>query len=131
MNYIRDVLTRSRTIAVVGLSAKPDRASFQVASYLQAHGYRIIPINPRETSVLGEVAFPSLRDVPDHIDVVNVFRESSAVPAIVDDTIAIAAPVLWLQLDIHHPEAEERASQHGITVITDSCIKVVHQQLMQ
>jgi hypothetical protein len=110
----------------VGLSSKPERASYQVAAYLQRHGYRIIPVNPRETQVLGEQAYPTLRDVPVTIDIVDVFRESSAVPEIVADTLAIGAKVLWLQLEIHHAEAEAHAHAAGITVISDVCIKIAH-----
>lgn len=127
-NVIAHVLQISKTIAVVGLSSKPERASYQVAAYLQRHGYRIIPVNPRETQVLGEPAYATLRDVPVAIDIVDVFRESNAVPEIVADTIAIGAKVLWLQLDIHHAEAEAQATAAGVTVITDVCIKIAHAE---
>jgi hypothetical protein len=128
-DVITQVLQQSKTIAVVGLSSKPERASYQVAAYLQRHSYRIIPVNPRETQVLGEQAYATLRDVPVAIDIVDVFRESSAVPEIVADTIAIGATVLWLQLDIHHAEAEAQAQAAGITVISDVCIKIAHAEL--
>lgn len=128
---IRDVLTQSHTIAVVGLSSKPDRDSYHVAAYLQANGYRIIPVNPRETTVLGEPAYASLRDIPVPVDIVDVFRDSSAVPGIVDDSIAIGARTLWLQLAIHHTEAEQRARDAGMTVISDNCIMVAHRALSQ
>jgi len=128
-DVIAQVLQQSKTIAVVGLSSKPERASYQVAAYLQRHGYCIIPVNPRETQVLGEQAYATLRDVPVAIDIVDVFRESSAVPEIVADTIAIGATVLWLQLDIHHAEAEAQAQAAGITVISDVCIKIAHAEL--
>jgi predicted CoA-binding protein len=127
-NVIAHVLQTSKTIAVVGLSSKPERASYQVAAYLQRHGYRIIPVNPRETQVLGEPAYATLRDVPVAIDIVDVFRESSAVPEIVAETIAIGAKVLWLQLDIHHADAEAQAMASGVTVITDVCIKIAHAE---
>lgn len=130
MHHIAQPLTTARTIAVVGLSSKPERDSYRVAAYMQAHGYRIIPVNPREAEVLGERAYASLRDIPSHVDIVNVFRESSAVPAIVDDCIAIGAPVLWLQLGIHHADAEQRATDAGMVVIRDHCIMVVHQHLV-
>ncbi len=129
-DVIANVFRTSKTIAVVGLSSKSERASYQVAAYLQRHGYRIIPVNPRETQVLGEPAYASLRDVPIAIDIVDVFRESSAVPEIVVDTIAIGATVLWLQLDIHHAEAEDQATAAGITVISDVCIKIAHAELI-
>ena len=127
-NVIAHVLQTSKTIAVVGLSSKPERASYQVAAYLQRHGYRIIPVNPRETQVLGEPAYATLRDVPVAIDIVDVFRESSAVPEIVAETIAIGAKVLWLQLDIHNADAEAQAQAAGVTVITDVCIKIAHAE---
>lgn len=127
-DVIAQILRTSKTIAVVGLSSKPERASYQVAAYLQRHGYRIIPVNPRETQVLGEPAYASLHDVPVAIDIVDVFRESSAVPEIVAETIAIGAKVLWLQLDIHHAEAEDQAQAAGITVISDVCIKIAHAE---
>ena len=125
---IAQILQTSKTIAVVGLSSKPERASYQVAAYLQRHGYRIIPVNPRETQVLGEPAYATLRDVPVAIDIVDVFRESSAVPEIVAETIAIGAKVLWLQLDIHNADAEAQAQAAGVTVITDVCIKIAHAE---
>jgi predicted CoA-binding protein len=128
-DVIANVLRTSKTIAVVGLSSKPERASYQVAAYLQRHGYRIIPVNPRETQVLGEQAYATLRDVPIAIHIVDVFRESSAVPEIVVDTIAIGTKVLWLQLDIHHADAEAQAQASGITVISDICIKIAHTHL--
>ena len=127
-DVIAQILRTSKTIAVVGLSSKPERASYQVAAYLQRHGYRIIPVNPRETQVLGEPAYASLHDVPVAIDIVDVFRESSAVPEIVAETIAIGAKVLWLQLDIHHADAEAHATAAGVTVITDVCIKIAHAE---
>jgi predicted CoA-binding protein len=124
---LADILATSKTIAVVGLSSKPDRASYQVAAYLQQQGYRIIPVNPRETMVLGETAYATLADVPVAIDIVDVFRVSSEVPGVVAEAIACGAKVLWLQLDIHHAEAEQQARDAGLTVITDACLKVVHQ----
>src|SRR4051794_11512504 len=89
-----------RTIAIVGLSAKPNRPSLHVAEYLKEHGYKVIPVNPREDSVLGERSYPSLRDVPEKVDVVDIFRPSNAVPQIVDEAIEIGAPVVWMQLGI-------------------------------
>ena len=124
---IPHILATSKTIAVVGLSSKPDRASYMVAAYMQQHGYRIVPINPRESVVLGEPAYASLTDVPVPIDIVDVFRVSSEVPGVVADTIACGAKVLWLQLDIHHAEAEQQERDAGITVITDACLKVAQQ----
>lgn len=114
------------TIAVVGLSSDPSRPSYGVARYMQRQGYRIIPINPNEQEVLGEQAYPSLQDVPVPVDVVDVFRRSEYVPAVVDEAIAIHAPALWLQYGVIHPQAAERARAAGMAVVMDRCIKVEH-----
>jgi len=115
-----------RTIALVGLSSRPDSPSYEVAQYLQQHGYRIIPINPRESEVLGERAYPSLREAPPGIDVVDVFRRPDAVPAIVEEAIAIGAPLLWLQLGVVNEEAAARADSAGMTVVMDRCMHIEH-----
>lgn len=129
MTDIRALLTNAKTIAVVGLSSKPERASYQVAAYLQHHGYRIIPVNPKEEVVLGEQGYATLHDVPVHIDIVNVFRASKDVPPVIDDAIAVGADAVWLQLEITHPEAEEKARIAGLRVVANRCIKIDHQQL--
>jgi uncharacterized protein len=115
-----------RTIAMVGLSSRPDSPSYEVAQYLQEHGYRVIPINPRESEVLGERAYPSLREAPVGIDVVDVFRRPDAAPAIVEDAISIGAPVLWLQLGVVNEEAAARAESAGMTVVMDRCMHIEH-----
>jgi uncharacterized protein len=115
-----------RTIAIVGLSSRPDSPSYEVAQYLQEHGYRVIPINPRETEVLGERAYPSLREAPAGIDVVDVFRRPDAAPGIVEDAISIGAPVLWLQLGVINEEAAARAESAGMTVVMDRCMHIEH-----
>ena len=115
-----------KTIAVVGLSSDPARPSYGVARYLQRQGYRIIPVNPNEQKVLGEQAYPSLREVPVPVDVVDVFRRPDAVPEIVEDAIAIGAPVLWLQQGVIHPQAAARAQAAGLAVVMDRCMKVEH-----
>lgn len=127
MQHITDLLTQSKTIAVVGLSSKPDRSSYQVAAYMQQQGYTIIPVNPREDEVLGVKAVAALSDIDVPIDIVNVFRVSSEVPAIVADAIACGAKCVWLQLDIHDADAEQAARDAGLVVVTDACIKVAHQ----
>ena len=114
------------TIAVVGLSSRPESPSYEVAQYLQEQGYRVIPINPRETEVLGERAYPSLREAPPGIDVVDVFRRPDAAPAIVEDAIAIGARVLWLQLGVVNEEAAARAESAGMTVVMDRCMHIEH-----
>ena len=128
---LRALLGEARTIAVVGLSSKPDRPSHDVASYLQEHGYRIVPVNPNETEVLGERAFPSLLDIPTDvpIDVVDVFRRAADTPPIASDAVRIGAKVLWLQDGIVNDEASRIASEGGLEVIMGVCIKRTKQRL--
>ena len=116
----------AKTIAIVGLSSNPDAPSYEVAEHLQRHGYRIIPVNPKEQEVLGERAYPSLRDVPEPVDVVDVFRRPDAVPGVVEDAKAIGAPFLWLQLGIVNEEAARAAEAAGMTVVMDHCMRVEH-----
>lgn len=122
------ILRQSQTIAVVGLSPRPDRPSYEVAAYLQRHGYRIIPVNPNATEVLGERAYPRLEDVPDRIDVVDVFRRPTEIGPIVDATIARRVPVLWLQLGVVNESEAARARAAGVRVIMDRCIAVEHRR---
>ena len=126
---VQRILKQTKTIAVVGLSDKPDRDSYQVAAYLQQQGYRIIPVNPRAKEVLGEKAYPSLRDVPEPVDVVDIFRRSEDVPPIVDDAIAIGAKVVWMQSGIVNEEAAARAEAAGLKVIMDACMRSAHRSL--
>jgi predicted CoA-binding protein len=130
---LRALLRDARTVAVVGLSSNPGRPSHQVAAYLQAHGYRILPINPNETEVLGEPAFPSLTDIPSEIrvDVVDVFRRPEHTPEIARQAVAIGARTLWLQEDIVNDEAAWIAAQAGLDVIMGVCIKHVRERLME
>ena len=123
---INTILAQAKTIAVVGLSDKPDRASHGVAAQMQRRGYRIIPVNPAVESVLGEISYGSVREIPFPVDVVNVFRAPEFIPAIVEDTIAIGAPYLWLQEGITHPEATAKAEAQGIRVVADKCIFKEH-----
>jgi predicted CoA-binding protein len=129
---LRALLGDVHTIAVVGLSSRPGRPSFEVARYLQAHGYRIVPVNPNETEVLGEQAYPSLRDLPPGlaIDVVDVFRRAEQTPAVARDAVAIGAKVLWLQEDIISEEAAAIATAGGLDVIMGVCIRHVREQLL-
>lgn len=127
---MRTLLTAARTIAVVGLSDRPERDSHRVAAYLQAHGYTIFPVNPNVTEVLGRRAYASLLDVPAPVDIVNIFRRPEAVPAIVDEAIAIGARAVWMQLGIAHSAAAERARAAGMTVVSDRCIMVEHRRLL-
>lgn len=125
---IRRILSTARTIAVVGLSANALRPSHFVAFYLQRHGYRVIPVNPRETEVLGERSYASLRDIPAelHIDVVDVFRAPDALPGIAEEAVAIGAGALWGQYGVVHPEATRIARAGGLDVVSDRCLKVEH-----
>ena len=123
---IDEILTKSKSIAVIGISDKPDRASYGVSAQMQRRGYRIVPVNPAIESVLGEKSYASLRDIPFHVDLVNVFRLPRFIPEIVDDAIAIGAPYLWLQEGITHPEAVAKAELHGIVVVADHCIFKEH-----
>ena len=126
---VQRILKQTKTIAVVGLSDKPDRDSYQIASYLQQQGYRIIPVNPRIKEVLGEKAYPRLRDVPDPVDVVDIFRRSEDVPPIVEDAIAIGAKVVWMQSGIVNEEAAARAEAGGLAVIMNACMRSAHRAL--
>lgn len=119
---IRDLLARVRTIAVVGLSPKPDRPSHAVSRAMRGFGYRIVPVRPAVTEVFGEPAYARLADIPFPVDLVNVFREASAIPGIVDECLAIGAPALWIQEGIIHDQAAERARAAGLTVVMDRCV---------
>jgi predicted CoA-binding protein len=124
---IAELFKTAKNIAVVGLSNSPLRPSHGVAAYLQQNGYRIIPVNPNIEASLGEKAYASLADVREKIDVVDVFRRSEFVPAIVDQAIALKIPAVWLQEDVVHTEAVARARQHGIFVVEDRCMLKEHR----
>ena len=126
---IPELLRRSRTIAVVGLSGKRMRPSYGVSEYMQRAGYRIIPVNPAETSILGEKCYARLEDIPEHIDIVDVFRRSEFVPEIVESAIRIGADSIWLQEDVVHEEAAARAREAGLFVVMDRCILKEHRRL--
>lgn len=127
---IRKLLKESKRIAIVGLSDKPDRDSHMVARYLQSHGYEIIPVNPAVKEVLGEKAYAGLRDVPGPIDIVDIFRKPEAVPAIVDEAIAVKARAIWMQLGIAHNASARKAEEAGLEVVQSKCIKVEHAMLL-
>ena len=129
---IPHILKNTQTIAVVGLSPKPHRASFGVSRYMQAQGYRIIPVNPNATEALGEKAYPSLTEAAKHekIDLVNCFRNSEDIPPIVDEAIAIGAKAVWMQLGIENRAAAAKAQAAGLLVVQDQCIKVDHTVLL-
>ena len=123
---IQRVLHTARTIAVVGLSGNELRASNFVGYYLKRHGYRVIPVNPRETEILGETCYPSLLDVPEPVDIVNVFRAPDALPDIARDAVAIGARNLWCQFSVINEEGGRIAESGGMSVIMDRCLKVEH-----
>src|SRR5688572_5613702 len=123
---IQRVLHTAKTIAIVGLSNNELRASYFVGYYLKRHQYRVIPVNPRETSILGETSYPSLLDVPVPVDVVNVFRAPDALPGIARDAVAIHAGVLWCQFGVVNEEGAQIAEDGGVSVIMDRCLKVEH-----
>ena len=125
---IADLLRSSHTIAVVGLSSNPCRPSYEVASYLQSAGYKIIPVNPNESEVLGAKSYARLEDIPEPIDIVDVFRRSEDVPPVADSAIAIHAKVLWLQQEITHPASAEKARAAGLTVVEDACLLIEHKK---
>ena len=130
MSEHEDVLRRYRTIAVVGLSSETWRPSYDVAQYLQAQGYRIIPVNPNETEVLGERAYASLRDVPEPIEIVDVFRRPEFVGPVVDDAIAVGAKVVWMQDRTINEEAAAKGRAAGLTVIMDRCTARDHRAMV-
>ena len=128
-NRIADLLKKAKTIAVVGLSPSPFRPSYGVAAYLQTHGYKIIPVNPTVDEVLGQKSYRSLRDIPEKVDIVNIFRRPENVPVVVDEAIAIQAPVVWMQEGVIHERAAEKARQAGLFVVMDLCILKEHRYL--
>jgi uncharacterized protein len=123
---IQRVLLNAKRIAVVGLSGNALRASYFVGFYLQRHGYRLLPVNPRESEILGERCYASLQDVPDRVDIVNVFRAPSAVPEIAAQAVAIGAGCLWTQFNVINEEGARIAEKAGLAVVMDRCIKVEH-----
>jgi predicted CoA-binding protein len=129
LDELRQILNATKTIAVVGLSDKPDRPSHTIPVYLQEQGYRIIPVNPKIAEALGEKAYASLRDIPEPVDVVEIFRKAEDVPPIVEDAIAIGAKVVWMQLGIINQEAAARAEAAGLIVVMDTCMGATHQLL--
>ena len=126
---LRQILQPGRTIAVVGLSDKTHRDSYQVARYMQEQGYHIIPVNPRAKEVLGEASYPDLLSIPAKVDIVNVFRRSEQVPPVMEEALMIAPGAVWLQLGIVSDKAAEMACHAGIAFVMDKCIKVEHARL--
>jgi uncharacterized protein len=128
---ITDILKRYKTIAVVGLSSNPMRPSYGVTAYMKSAGYRMTPVNPNETEVLGEKSYARLEDVPEKIEIVNIFRRAEDVPAAVESAIRVGAKVVWMQLGIESVEAGEKARAAGLMVVMDACILVEHKKRRQ
>jgi predicted CoA-binding protein len=129
MKAAAEILRSARTIAVVGVSSKRYRPSYGVTEYMQRAGYRIIPVNPQETEVLGEKSYPDLDSVPEPVDIVDIFRRSEFVPEIVDAAIRKGAKMVWMQEGVTHEEAARRAEAAGLTVVMDHCILKEHRRL--
>lgn len=129
ISTLRAVLKSCHTLAVVGLSAEWHRPSYFAAKYMQEHGYRIIPVNPKYPEILGEKCYPSLAAIPEPVDMVDVFRKSEDCPPIAREAVAIGAKVLWLQLGVVSPEAQAIAQAAGLTVVMDHCVKIEYARL--
>lgn len=129
-SQLREILEKARTVAVVGLSDKPDRESYRVAEYLQHRGYKIRPVNPSVSQVLGEKSYASVAQIPEHVDVVDIFRRPETVGPVIEDAIAAGAGVVWMQLGITNDEAARMAEAAGLQVVMDRCMKLEHQRLI-
>jgi predicted CoA-binding protein len=129
MDEVEEILKGFNIVAIVGMSSEPDRPSFRVGSYLKEHGYRIIPVNPSVTSVLGEICYPTLTSIPGEVEIVDVFRDSEALPPIAEEAIAIGARVLWMQEGVINEIAAARAREAGLLVVMDKCMRKEHLKL--
>jgi predicted CoA-binding protein len=128
---ILEILKKYKSIAVVGLSSNPMRSSYGVTEYMKSAGYRIIPVNPNETEVLGEKSYARLEDVPETIEIVNVFRRAEELAAVVESAIRVGAKVVWMQLGVENAVAAERARAAGLAVLEDSCILIEHRKRLR
>jgi hypothetical protein len=126
---IKAILESNKTVAIVGLSPKPERDSHKVAKYLKEHGYKIVPVNPGQKEILGERCYPDLRAIPFLVDIVDIFRKPEAIPAIVDEAVEIGAKVIWMQLGIAHNQAADKARKAGLDVVMSKCIKIEHMNM--
>jgi predicted CoA-binding protein len=129
MGRAMELMRDAKTIAVVGVSSNPTRPSNEVALYLQEHGFTVYMVNPRETEVLGQPAYGSVKELPEPVDIVDIFRRSPDVPPVVDDAIAAGAKAVWMQLDIVHEDAATKARAAGLEVVMDKCTKIEHRNL--
>lgn len=126
----RDLLAQARVIAVVGHSDNPARTSYQIAQYLRRAGYTVYPVNPMVAEIDGQPSYAALKDVPEPVDIVDVFRRSENLPEIVQEAVAAGAKAVWAQLGVYHEEAGKQAAEAGLQVVMDACIKVEHQRLL-
>jgi predicted CoA-binding protein len=128
-NEIRGILENYTTVAIVGLSDKPERDSYAVAKYLKENGYTVIPVNPTRSEILGERSYPDLSSIPQQVDIVDIFRHIDAIPGIVDEAIRIKAKVVWMQLGLAHDECAQKARKAGLVAVQSKCIKIEHEKL--
>ena len=127
---LKEILLTAKNIASVGLSSNPNKESYRIASYLKAQGYRVIPVNPTASEIMGDTSYPDLQSVPEKIDIVQVFRKPEDVPPVVEDAIKAGAKVIWMQEGIVHEEAAQKARQAGLQVVMDTCMRVAHRTLI-
>ena len=127
---MKEILLSAKTVASVGLSSSQEKESYWIVSYLKEQGYRIIPVNPTASEILGEKAYPDLSSIPDKVDVVQVFRKPEDVPPIVDEAIKIGAKVVWMQEGVRHDEAAQKARDAGLQVVMDACMRATHRRLI-
>ena len=128
---IKAILEQYKTVAILGLSPKPERDSYKVAKYLKENRYRIVPVNPGQKEILGEKCYPNLKAIPFPIDVVDIFRKPEAIPPVVDDAIEVAAKVVWMQLGLAHNQAADKARKAGLGVVMNKCIKTEHMNMFK
>jgi len=128
---IKAILEKYKTVAIVGLSPKPERDSYKVAKYLKKNHYRIVPVNPGQKEILGEKCYPNLKAIPFPIDVANIFRKPEAIPPVVDYAIEIGAKVVWMQLGLAHNQAADKARKAGLGVVMSKCIKIEHMNMLK
>lgn len=127
---LRELLENARVIAVVGHSDSPTRTSYRIAQYLRQMGYKVYPVNPTVDEIDGEKSYPSLASIPEHIDIVNVFRRSEHLPGVVEEAVAVEAGAVWAQLGVEHPEAAKLATEANLPIVMNNCIKVSHAMLV-
>ncbi|HEN21319.1 MAG TPA: CoA-binding protein [Desulfobacteraceae bacterium] len=130
-NEIKDILEKNKVVAVVGLSDNPARDSYRVAEYLKNHGYKVIPVNPAEQEVLCEKSYPDLTSIPGQVDIVDIFRQVSAIPGIVEEAIRIKTKVVWMQLGLAHNDSANKAIDAGLKVVQSKCMKIEHAKLVK